>query len=136
MKGWERTGKLAILLQPLIVAGLIIERAPSLTAAALSHNPSAAVISWLIAGLSSYSLLAWTYRMIRRDRTFLFRLMPEVLQLLGAAMGVNAAIAATGNVYSWTLVVGYTASSLILFDGAVHAAHERRDLRKVGPLHA
>lgn len=58
--------------------------------------------------------------------------MPEVIQILAASMGLMAAIAALGGSPSVTLVVAYLVDSALLFWAAILLAVERQRIRENG----
>ena len=129
---WTTLGKFALLVQPAVVAGLFFENAPSLTRAALTDNPASALLAWVIIVTTALAVTGLSWRCLRGRESPLIVIMPEIIQILAASMGLTAAIAASGGSPSVTLVVAYLVDSALLFGASILLAVERQRIRENG----
>ena len=126
---WPNFDRLSILVQPAIVSGLLFESVPSLTRASLESNPVSIFVAWLIVICTVLSGVSLLLRFILDRESPMFHIMPEVLQILAACMGISAAISAYGPTPSITLIVGDIVSAGLLYRGSIIVAAEKASAR-------
>lgn len=106
---------IAGVLQPLIVAGLVLESSNSLTRAILLDHVASALAAWSLLLFSFSAMVAWVDRYLLTGEKSPSAWLRSSLRFLGVAMGVVAVITMTAKSTSVVLMVGYLMSAAYCF---------------------
>lgn len=131
LKGWGALAKFAITLQPLAVAGLMIERTPSLTRAATEGELGASLVGVALLLCSLVCLATLVVRYVFRWTDRPPEWMPVLLIIMASLMGGVTVMVASGPHTNLVLSLLYFAETVALLmashltEREIEASHVR-----------